>query len=72
MQEFDLNFQKSMKIFPVSHTSFMDKFNCKNMDKDDLLNNFFECADCGNHVCQNPSRNMGQSLPPLLRQALPY
>lgn len=41
----------------------MDKFDCKNMDKDDLLNNFFECANCGNHVCKTQAEVWGRVCP---------
>ena len=41
----------------------MEKSVCENAKNFDLLNEFFECGSCGNHVCKTQAELWGRVCP---------
>lgn len=41
----------------------MEKFRCANAENADILNGFFECGTCGNHVCKEKAELWGRVCP---------
>ncbi|MCI8734723.1 MAG: hypothetical protein HFE40_04135 [Clostridia bacterium] len=41
----------------------MKKTSCKNFDGNDVINNLFECGNCGNHVCKTQAELWGRICP---------